>query len=109
MVGVTSDLLPPHLYPRLPCSCRVSCRVNLDALRWVTLRFPFSCATLRSANMRRFSSAAVIFFLASTLLHGAQSDPPLLLRFPTVNKTHIVFNYAGDLWIVARDGGEAHR
>jgi tricorn protease len=39
----------------------------------------------------------------------AQSDPPLLLRFPTVSKTQIVFNYAGDLWIVSRDGGEARR
>ena len=25
----------------------------------------------------------------------AQSDPPLLLRFPTVSKTQIVFNYCG--------------
>jgi len=40
---------------------------------------------------------------------AAQSDPPLLLRFPTVSKTQIVFNYAGDLWTVARDGGDAHR
>ena len=40
---------------------------------------------------------------------AAQSDPPLLLRFPTVNKTQIVFNYGGDLWIVSRDGGDARR
>ena len=59
--------------------------------------------------MRRFSSAAVIVLFAATLLQAAQSDPPLLLRFPTVNKTHIVFNYAGDLWIVSRDGGDARR
>jgi tricorn protease len=39
----------------------------------------------------------------------AQSDPPLLLRFPTVSKTQIVFNYGGDLWTVNRDGGEASR
>src|ERR1700729_1447015 len=38
-----------------------------------------------------------------------QSDPPLLLRFPTVSKTQIVFNYGGDLWIVSRDGGDARR
>src|ERR1700723_2571693 len=38
-----------------------------------------------------------------------QSDPPLLLRFPSVSKTQIVFNYGGDLWIVSRDGGAAHR
>jgi tricorn protease len=39
----------------------------------------------------------------------AQSDPPLLLRFPTVSKTQIVFNYGGDLWTVSRDGGDAQR
>ena len=59
--------------------------------------------------MRRFFPAAVIVFLASTFLLAASSDAPLLLRFPTVSKTQIVFNYAGDLWIVSREGGDAHR
>ncbi len=45
----------------------------------------------------------------ATVLLAAQSDAPLLLRFPTVSKTDIVFNYAGDLWIVSRDGGNARR
>jgi tricorn protease len=40
---------------------------------------------------------------------AAQSNPPLLLRFPTVSKTQIVFTYADDLWIVSRDGGHARR
>jgi len=48
---------------------------------------------------------AVVFFASHTTF--SQSDPPLLLRFPTVSKTQIVFNYGGDLWIVSRDGGEA--
>ena len=50
-------------------------------------------------------------FLISFLfpVASAQTDPPLLLRFPTVSKTQIVFNYAGDLWIVSRDGGDARR
>jgi tricorn protease len=34
---------------------------------------------------------------------------PLLLQKPTINKTHIVFAYAGDLWSVAREGGDAVR
>src|SRR5579863_9468313 len=37
------------------------------------------------------------------------ADQPLLLQKPTVNRTHIVFSYAGDLWSVPRDGGEAVR
>ena len=59
--------------------------------------------------MRRVFSTAAIVCLASTFLLAATSDAPLLLRFPTVSKTQIVFNYAGDLWIVSREGGDAHR
>src|ERR1022692_1027672 len=40
---------------------------------------------------------------------GATADEPLLLQKPTVSKTHIVFAYAGDLWSVPRDGGDAVR
>jgi tricorn protease len=43
---------------------------------------------------------------AATLCAGAE---PLLLQKPTLNKTHIVFVYAGDLWSVSRDGGDAVR
>jgi len=32
-----------------------------------------------------------------------------LLQKPTVNRTHIVFSYAGDLWFVPREGGDAKR
>jgi tricorn protease len=45
----------------------------------------------------------------SAPIASAQADSPLILRFPTVSKTQIVFNYGGDLWIVGRDGGEARR
>jgi tricorn protease len=33
----------------------------------------------------------------------------LLLRKPALSRTQIVFTYAGDLWTVSRDGGEAKR
>ena len=55
---------------------------------------------------------AVLSFSFSSLLFpaaSAQSGPPLLLRFPTLSKTQIVFNYGGDLWIVSREGGDAKR
>ena len=45
---------------------------------------------------------------ASSLCVG-ETDKPLLLRKPAVNATQIVFSYAGDLWIVSRDGGDARR
>jgi tricorn protease len=48
--------------------------------------------------------------LLSTLLScAAWAQQPLLLQKPAMNKTHIVFTYAGDLWKVARTGGEATR
>jgi tricorn protease len=40
---------------------------------------------------------------------SAQANKPLLMRQPAMSKTHIVFVYAGDLWIVNREGGEASR
>lgn len=33
----------------------------------------------------------------------------VLLRYPDVSATEIVFRYAGDVWIVAKEGGEARR
>src|SRR5215470_9183441 len=54
------------------------------------------------------------FFFVSTLLLlvvcGVSSFAagPLLMQKPTLSKTHIAFSYAGDLWLVSRDGGEAH-
>ena len=40
---------------------------------------------------------------------ASASDIPLLMQKPTMNKTHIVFGYADDLWIVPRAGGAARQ
>src|SRR6266536_3374458 len=47
------------------------------------------------------------FVLAMACL--AEGAHPLILRTPALNKTHIVFSYAGDLWSVPREGGDAVR
>jgi tricorn protease len=39
----------------------------------------------------------------------AQGDRPSLLQKPTISRSQIVFSYAGDLWIVGREGGNARR
>ncbi|HEY2828539.1 MAG TPA: hypothetical protein VGJ88_00365 [Thermoanaerobaculia bacterium] len=39
--------------------------------------------------------------------HGAPR--PLLVQTPTVSATQIAFAWAGQIWIVGRDGGEARR
>ncbi|MBV8820767.1 MAG: PD40 domain-containing protein, partial [Acidobacteriaceae bacterium] len=49
----------------------------------------------------------LVLLAAITSLVAAES--PLLIRQPTVNRTHIVFSYAGDLWSVPRTGGDAVR
>ena len=40
---------------------------------------------------------------------GSSRETPHLLRWPTVSQTQIAFSYAGDLWIVPREGGDARR
>ncbi|HYX51856.1 MAG TPA: PDZ domain-containing protein [Candidatus Limnocylindrales bacterium] len=47
--------------------------------------------------------AFVLMLAAGT----AGASGPLLLQKPTLSKTQIAFAYAGDLWIVSRDGGQA--
>jgi tricorn protease len=49
----------------------------------------------------------ILAFLALAAIGDA--DEPLLLQKPTLIKTHIVFAYAGDLWSVLREGGDAVR
>jgi tricorn protease len=63
------------------------------------------------ANMNRAIRCmfVCVMFLAVAFAASAQSQDTRLLRYPDVSKDHIVFTYAGDLWIVARAGGMAHR
>jgi len=56
--------------------------------------------------MPRF--AAVLLSICAAACF-AESNQPLLLQKPTVNRTHIAFTYAGDLWSVSREGGDAVR
>ena len=52
-------------------------------------------------------------FLALMLLAcsplQAQSESPLLMQAPTLNASHIVFAYGGELWDVSREGGAARQ
>ena len=46
-----------------------------------------------------------------TAASSGKSDEtkPLLFQKPAVSRTHVAFGFAGDLWIVPREGGEARR
>jgi tricorn protease len=54
-------------------------------------------------------SSALLALLFALALPAADSGSPLLLQQPTLSRTHIVFVFAGDLWSVPREGGEATR
>ena len=56
--------------------------------------------------MKRFLT---ILALAATAGATAWADEARLLRFPATNGTEVAFSYAGDLWTVPIQGGEARR
>src|SRR5690349_2135072 len=59
----------------------------------------------------KLSKTTVARLTCALALTGALSAAPAvhLLQRPTMNKTSIVFSYAGDLWTVSRSGGVATR
>lgn len=64
--------------------------------------------------MKRFLSfGLILLYLSAAIAIGqpAKSKVPdaLMLRFPDVSANQIVFVYAGDLWIVPKEGGFARR
>ena len=50
-----------------------------------------------------------VLFLAFTCFSFGDAKTPLLLQTPTISKNQIAFVYGGDIWIVGREGGGAHR
>ncbi len=56
----------------------------------------------------RSASLVPILLLGAASAAPAQVEPhPGMLRNPDVSRTHVVFVYADDLWLVAREGGVA--
>jgi tricorn protease len=47
--------------------------------------------------------------LAGACCANGLANEPLLLQNPTVSRTQIAFIYGGDVWVVGRGGGAAHR
>src|SRR6267143_1153653 len=58
-------------------------------------------------NIRRLIFFALLLCLSISGIATAQGTR--LLRHPTVSRDSIAFEYAGDLWVVARGGGQARR
>lgn len=51
----------------------------------------------------------LIAVLSPVCFAADKPESYLLAQNPTLNRTHIVFAYAGDLWSVPREGGDARR
>ena len=59
----------------------------------------------------RFTLAVLVMTLIGATPSRADiaGKSPVLPQKPALNKTHVAFGYAGDLWTVGREGGEARR
>ena len=58
---------------------------------------------------RPFAALAIVglFVLGAGDAFGQITPSAGMMRYPDVGKTHIVFSYANDLWLVPRSGGMA--
>jgi hypothetical protein len=63
---------------------------------------------VKEAPMAAFCAVGICL-LASASFPRAESEQPLLIRHPTLSRDKIAFCYAGDIWTVGRDGGDATR
>ena len=54
----------------------------------------------------RGAALAAVFCSALLPAHAGEAR---LLRHPAVSEDHVAFVYAGDVWLVDRDGGDARR
>ena len=53
--------------------------------------------------------AIVSIAAALSIGAAAQTTAPLMFEAPTVSSTHVAFSYAGDIWVVERQGRDARR
>ena len=58
--------------------------------------------------MARFCAVGICL-LAFASFPRAESEQPLLIGHRTLSRDKIAFCYAGDIWTVGRDGGDATR
>ncbi len=59
--------------------------------------------------MKKTFALYTIFFFALTSLNLFAQVDARIIQYPDVSKTHIVFNYGGDLWLVQKQGGTAYK
>lgn len=58
--------------------------------------------------MKNFFFYSLLFFAIATQITSAQVNAKMF-QYPDVSQTHITFTYAGDVWIVSKEGGTANK
>ncbi|MFZ1519236.1 MAG: PDZ domain-containing protein [Ignavibacteriaceae bacterium] len=58
--------------------------------------------------MKNFLFFSMLFFAIATQITSAQINAKMF-QYPDVSQTQITFTYAGDVWIVSKDGGTANK
>ena len=59
--------------------------------------------------MKRTVLLVTLLMFCGVVNASAQTESPLLPRNPSISREQIAFVYAGDLWVVGREGGDARR
>ena len=59
--------------------------------------------------MKKWTSLVFAFLWAFGAAGALAADRPLLVQQPALSQTRVVFAFAGDLWMVGREGGVAER
>ena len=57
--------------------------------------------------MKNFFFFSMLFFAIAGQITSAQINAKMF-QYPDVSQTHITFTYAGDVWIVSKNGGTAN-
>jgi tricorn protease len=60
-------------------------------------------------KINTFSFFMVLILCFSVRIAAGENDETLLLRMPAISRENVAFVYAGDIWIVNREGGQAKR
>jgi tricorn protease len=58
---------------------------------------------------RSFLALLLLLSVFGGAASSAQAETPLILRSPSVSRDLVAFVFAGDLWVVGREGGDARR
>lgn len=59
--------------------------------------------------MKRCGIIFLMFFIIMGAVALAYAEEGRLMRFPDIHEDSIVFTYAGDLWLVSKEGGTARK